>query len=133
MAQSERCLQQDGDGRGKLHLHRDCTRQRAVYLSEEVLDYVVDNAAGDVIEIDGFTINQLRVSLGAELTRAFTLENGMLFTPSVGPAASRGSTVRERSARSKRASRCNRVLTGMSTPACSSTSKATASILSAAR
>nr|WP_256483868.1 putative Ig domain-containing protein [Aliihoeflea sp. 40Bstr573] len=59
-------------------------RLRAVYLSEEAKDYAVRNAAGDLIELDGFTQEQLRVSLGAEIARTFELENGTLVTPKFG-------------------------------------------------
>lgn len=54
---------------------------RAVYFSETVDDYSVRNGAGDTIGIDGFTAEQLRVSLGAEIARRFTLENGSLLVP----------------------------------------------------
>ncbi|MCC4245902.1 putative Ig domain-containing protein [Stappia indica] len=56
---------------------------RAVYLSEKVDDYSVSNAAGNVVAMDGFTVEQLRVSLGAELSRRFVLDDGMVVTPSV--------------------------------------------------
>jgi outer membrane autotransporter protein len=57
---------------------------RAVYFSETVDDYAVKNSAGDAIELDGFTEKQLRISLGAEITRQFTLDNGSILTPKLG-------------------------------------------------
>lgn len=56
---------------------------RAVYLSEKVMDYAVENASQDAIDIDieGFTDEQLRVSIGAETARAFALESGLVLTP----------------------------------------------------
>ncbi len=59
-------------------------RLRAVYSSEKVEDYAVENGAGDRIELDGFTQEQLRVSLGAEIARSFTLEDGSVLTPKLG-------------------------------------------------
>ncbi|WP_284777394.1 putative Ig domain-containing protein [Agrobacterium sp. lyk4-40-TYG-31] len=57
---------------------------RAVYLSEQVNDYTVSNAAGDELTLDGFTSEQLRVSLGAEVARKFTLSNDTTLTPKIG-------------------------------------------------
>ncbi|WP_321384925.1 putative Ig domain-containing protein [Rhizobium sp.] len=57
---------------------------RTVYFSEQVKDYTVSNAAGDALTIDGFTSEQLRVSLGAEIARRFTLNNDTKLTPKVG-------------------------------------------------
>jgi len=57
---------------------------RAVYFSETVDDYAVENADGDLIELEGFEEEQFRVSLGAEIARAFTLEGDMLLTPRLG-------------------------------------------------
>ncbi len=57
---------------------------RAVYLSEQVDDYTVSNAAGDELTLDGFTSEQLRVSLGAEVARKFTLSNDTTLTPKIG-------------------------------------------------
>jgi hypothetical protein len=57
---------------------------RAVYLSETVKDYAVNNAQGDRLNIKGFTTEQLRVSLGADLSRDIHLENGMVLTPRIG-------------------------------------------------
>lgn len=57
---------------------------RAVYLSEEVDNYGVANDAGDRLEIDGFTMEQFRVSLGAEIARSFVLESGSILTPKLG-------------------------------------------------
>lgn len=62
---------------------------RAVYLSEKVMDYAVENASQDAIDIDieGFTDEQLRVSIGAEIARAFALESGFVLTPTLGLTA----------------------------------------------
>lgn len=57
---------------------------RGVYFSEEVDDYAVRNGAGDTIELDGFTEEQFRISLGAEIARQFTLKNEMTITPKIG-------------------------------------------------
>ncbi|WP_181257055.1 IPT/TIG domain-containing protein [Pseudaminobacter soli (ex Li et al. 2025)] len=60
---------------------------RAVYFSERVEDYAVRNGAGDTIELDGFAQEQLRVSLGAEIARSFTLADGSTLTPKLGATA----------------------------------------------
>ncbi len=57
---------------------------RAVYFSEKVDDYAVRNTAGDVIGIEGFDEDQFRVSLGAEISRSFTLDRGSTLVPKVG-------------------------------------------------
>ncbi len=57
---------------------------RAVYFNEKVDDYSVRNDAGDEVAIDGFDAEQFRVSLGAEIARSFTLDNGSALTPKVG-------------------------------------------------
>lgn len=57
---------------------------RAVYFSETVQDYTVENGAGDIIDLEGFNQEQFRVSLGAELARAFTLDNDLVLTPKLG-------------------------------------------------
>jgi large repetitive protein len=57
---------------------------RAVYFSETVDDYTVKNSAGDMIDLDGFTSEQFRVSLGAEIARSFTLASGSTMTPKLG-------------------------------------------------
>ncbi|WP_411906995.1 putative Ig domain-containing protein [Rhizobium mayense] len=57
---------------------------RAVYFSEKVDDYTVKNSSGDAITIDGFNEDQFRVSLGAEIARSFTMENGTKLTPKLG-------------------------------------------------
>lgn len=62
-------------------------RLRAVYLSETVDGYGVENGNGDVLSIEGFTSEQLRASLGAEIARRFTLDDGLTFTPRVGGMA----------------------------------------------
>lgn len=43
--------------------------------------------AGDEIGIDGFTQEQLRVSLGAEITRSFMLQGGSTLSPKFGATA----------------------------------------------
>ncbi|WP_280822789.1 Ig-like domain repeat protein [Pseudaminobacter soli (ex Li et al. 2025)] len=57
---------------------------RAVYFSETIDDYAVENGGGNTISIDGFDEEQFRVSLGAEISRSFTMENGMALTPRLG-------------------------------------------------
>ncbi|MBD8689422.1 Ig-like domain repeat protein [Rhizobium sp. CFBP 13644] len=59
-------------------------RLRALYFSETAEDYSVTNSDGDVLTIEGFTQDQLRVSLGAELARHFTLEKDRILTPKIG-------------------------------------------------
>ncbi|WP_168801042.1 cadherin-like beta sandwich domain-containing protein [Peteryoungia ipomoeae] len=56
---------------------------RAVYFSETVDDYAVENENGDILSFDGFLEEQLRISLGAELARQYVLDNGLLLTPSL--------------------------------------------------
>ena len=57
---------------------------RGVYFSETVDDYAVANGAGDRIDLEGFREEQLRVSVGAEVTRQVALENGSIVTPKFG-------------------------------------------------
>lgn len=57
---------------------------RAVYFSEKVEDYTVGNGTGDTVIINGFNEEQFRVSLGAEITRSFTLDNGSMLRPNIG-------------------------------------------------
>ena len=57
---------------------------KAVYLSETVNDYAVENSNGDVLDLRGSMEEQLRVSLGAEITREFALDNGLTLTPKLG-------------------------------------------------
>jgi hypothetical protein len=57
---------------------------RAVYMSETVDDYEVTNGAGDILDLDGFTSEQLRASLGAEISRQVTLDNDLVLTPKIG-------------------------------------------------
>ena len=57
---------------------------RTVYFSETVTDYAVENGAGDVLDIGGFTAEQLRVSLGGEIARQVTLGNGLTLIPKLG-------------------------------------------------
>ncbi|WP_312363646.1 putative Ig domain-containing protein [Ensifer sp.] len=60
---------------------------RAVYFNERVKDYTVRNGTGDKISIEGFNAEQFRVSLGAEIARSFTVEDGSVLTPKVGVTA----------------------------------------------
>ncbi|WP_162254162.1 cadherin-like beta sandwich domain-containing protein [Ensifer sp. Root142] len=60
---------------------------RAVYLNENVEDYGVQNVAGGDVALEGFTLEQFRVSLGAEIERQFKLENDMTLKPRLGAAA----------------------------------------------
>ncbi|WP_173420467.1 putative Ig domain-containing protein [Ensifer adhaerens] len=57
---------------------------RILYFSESVDDYMVRNDAGETVDIGGFDEEQFRVSLGAEIARSFTLENGTQMTPKLG-------------------------------------------------
>ncbi|WP_343315725.1 putative Ig domain-containing protein [Brucella sp. BE17] len=57
---------------------------RAVYFSEKVDDYAVENDNGDTIDMRGFTEEQFRVSFGAEITRQFKLENHAVLRPKLG-------------------------------------------------
>ncbi len=57
---------------------------RAIYLSETVDDYMIENDKGDIIGLDGFTEEQLRISLGAEIARVSTLENDQTLTRKFG-------------------------------------------------
>ncbi|MGQ3291183.1 MAG: autotransporter outer membrane beta-barrel domain-containing protein, partial [Shinella sp.] len=57
---------------------------RILYFSESVDDYTVRNDAGETVDIEGFDAEQFRVSLGAEIARSFTLENGTQVTPKLG-------------------------------------------------
>lgn len=57
---------------------------RAVYFSETVEDYAIDDGAGSTIDIDGFDEEQFRLSLGLEIARSFTLESGSTLTPKLG-------------------------------------------------
>ncbi|WP_425627055.1 putative Ig domain-containing protein [Agrobacterium tumefaciens] len=59
-------------------------RFRGVYLSETIENYTVGNDVGDLIELRGFKEEQLRVSLGAEIARQISLENGSIMTPKFG-------------------------------------------------
>lgn len=56
---------------------------RAVYQSETVSGYTVVNGSGDVLAIEGFSKEQLRVSLGATLAKNFVLDDGAILTPKV--------------------------------------------------
>jgi hypothetical protein len=57
---------------------------RALYLSETVDAYTVNNDVGDALTIDGFTTEQFRISFGAEIARQITLENGSRLVPKFG-------------------------------------------------
>ncbi|WP_377296586.1 cadherin-like beta sandwich domain-containing protein, partial [Rhizobium sp. SGZ-381] len=59
-------------------------KARLLYLSEKVETYSVSNDLGDEIGLDGFTTEQLRASLGAEISRNFTLDSGAQMTPVLG-------------------------------------------------
>lgn len=59
---------------------------RLVYLNETVADYEVSDGLGTVVEMPGFTDQQLRVSLGAELTHEFVLDDGLRVIPTIGLA-----------------------------------------------
>ena len=69
-------------GEGKLS-----PKLRAVYFAERVKDYSVDNADGDVMELRGFTTDQLRLSLGADYSRKIALDDGAVLTPRLGATA----------------------------------------------
>ena len=60
---------------------------RAFYFSETVDNYEVVNGDGDVLDLKGFTEEQLRISLGAEIARSFVLESGSVLTPKLGITA----------------------------------------------
>ena len=62
-------------------------RLRTVYLSEEVEDYGVGNATGDRLLLPGFTMEQFRVSVGADFERRYLAEDGLLLTPRIGATA----------------------------------------------
>lgn len=57
---------------------------RAVYLSEQVDGYAVENGAGDLVDVDGFTQQQLRASLGAAIEHRIAFDNGMTLVPKLG-------------------------------------------------
>ena len=74
---------------GEWRLSEDTTfspRLRTVYFSETVGDYRVGNGSA-VVEVDGFTAEQLRVSLGGEFARRLLLDDGATLTPRLGLAA----------------------------------------------
>lgn len=60
---------------------------RAVYFSEEVDDYAVLNSSGDSIELNGFTEEQLRVSIGGEISKQIKLGNDLTLNPKLGLTA----------------------------------------------
>ncbi|MDQ8698722.1 cadherin-like beta sandwich domain-containing protein [Hyphomicrobium sp. LHD-15] len=59
-------------------------RLKAVYLSEEVDDYTVGNDNGDKLILPGFTTEQFRISVGADLEKQVLLESGLVLKPSLG-------------------------------------------------
>ncbi|WP_439541629.1 cadherin-like beta sandwich domain-containing protein [Hyphomicrobium sp.] len=62
-------------------------RLRALYLNEQADGYDVADGIGGVILLDGFTQEQLRFSVGADVERQVLLENGLVLTPSLGITA----------------------------------------------
>ncbi|MGF6258773.1 hypothetical protein OKW20_005900 [Ensifer sp. LBL] len=60
---------------------------RAVFLNEKVEDYSVSSGDGTKVDLKGFTEEQLRLSVGADLERAYRLDNGLVLTPRVGGTA----------------------------------------------
>lgn len=72
---------------GQLRLDAATTltpKLRVVYLDETVADYQVTDGVGTVIAMPGFTDQQLRVSLGTELTHEFVLDDGLRVIPTIG-------------------------------------------------
>jgi len=59
-------------------------RLRAVYFDESVGNYSVSNDAGSAIALRGFSQQQFRVSVGADLERRVELESGLTLLPNVG-------------------------------------------------
>lgn len=59
-------------------------KARAVYFSEKVEDYIVRNGSGSELAVEGFTSEQLRLSLGAEIAREYRLSDGSQMTPKIG-------------------------------------------------
>ena len=59
-------------------------RLKAVYLSEEVDGYLVGNDTGDKLILPGFTTEQFRISVGADLEKQVLLESGLVLKPSLG-------------------------------------------------
>lgn len=57
---------------------------RAVYLSEKVSDYVVENAGGLALGIIGSETQQMRLSAGLDLQQSFHLDSGLTLTPKAG-------------------------------------------------
>ncbi|MGE7370694.1 IPT/TIG domain-containing protein [Neorhizobium sp. NPDC001467] len=77
----------DGSIKGEWYLDEATVvtpKLRAVYLTETVKDYAVSNDAGDRLLLEGFSMEQLRASIGAEVERRIVLSNGMVLTPSLG-------------------------------------------------
>lgn len=56
-------------------------RLRLVYLSETIEGYAITNAAGDVLSIQGFSTEQLRLSIGGDIAHTLYLDNGRALTP----------------------------------------------------
>lgn len=77
----------DGSVKGEWYLDEATVitpKLRAVYLTETVKDYAVSNDAGDRLLLEGFSMEQLRASIGAEIERRVVLSNGMVLTPRLG-------------------------------------------------
>ncbi|MGI2032706.1 putative Ig domain-containing protein [Rhizobium panacihumi] len=77
----------DGSLKGEWYLDEATVitpKLRAVYLTETVKDYAVSNDAGDKLLLEGFSMEQLRASIGAEIERRVVLSNGMVLTPRLG-------------------------------------------------
>ncbi|MGF9565512.1 IPT/TIG domain-containing protein [Neorhizobium sp. BT27B] len=77
----------DGSLKGEWYLDEVTVvtpKLRAVYLTETVKDYAVSNDAGDKLLLEGFSMEQLRASIGAEIERRIMLSNGMVLTPRLG-------------------------------------------------
>ncbi|MEB2844730.1 IPT/TIG domain-containing protein [Endobacterium cereale] len=77
----------DGSLKGEWYLDQAMVvtpKLRAVYLTETVKDYAVSNDAGDRLLLEGFSMEQLRASIGAEIERRIVLSNGMVLTPRLG-------------------------------------------------
>lgn len=77
----------DGSIKGEWYLDEMTVvtpKLRAFYLTETVKDYAVSNDAGDRLLLEGFSMEQLRASIGAEIERRIVLDNGMVLTPRLG-------------------------------------------------
>jgi hypothetical protein len=54
------------------------------YISEDVGAYTLSDGKGGTVNVAGYTEEQLRASLGMELSRAIALDNGLTLTPTLG-------------------------------------------------